>query len=164
MSRVTVDYSSNTRVKVIRKTIGLTIREDLISKARDCGINISKLAENALIQTLEPNTQRFSLGIDSLFSKREGVRAGSSVWYERLTCTQEVGGSNPPQSTTTNPRHFERLQRYLHFRKSLFSLKSQTNSKPVSINSTASRSECATLAVNSSSNLINFYTTPKCHS
>ena len=25
--------------------------------------------------------------------------AGSSVWHERLTCTQEVGGSNPPRST-----------------------------------------------------------------
>ena len=25
--------------------------------------------------------------------------AGSSAWYERLTCTQEVGGSNPPRST-----------------------------------------------------------------
>ena len=30
------------------------------------------------------------------------TRAGSSVWYERLICNQEVGGSNPPQSTTTN--------------------------------------------------------------
>ena len=32
----------------------------------------------------------------------EKQRAGSSVWYECLTCTQEVGGSNPPQSTTTS--------------------------------------------------------------
>ena len=27
------------------------------------------------------------------------IRAGSSAWNERLTCTQEVGGSNPPRST-----------------------------------------------------------------
>lgn len=72
-------HLSLTRVKVFRKTMGLTIREDLISKARDCGINISKLSENALIQALEPDTQRFSLSTGSLFGKRECVRAGSSV-------------------------------------------------------------------------------------
>ena len=27
--------------------------------------------------------------------------AGSSAWYERLTCTQEDAGSNPARSTTT---------------------------------------------------------------
>ena len=32
-------------------------------------------------------------------SEDQKVRAGSSVRYECLTCTQEVGGSNPPQST-----------------------------------------------------------------
>ena len=65
-------HSSNTRVKVTRETIGLTIRKDFISKARDCGINISKLSENALIQALEPDTQRFSLST-VLFSVKEKV-------------------------------------------------------------------------------------------
>jgi hypothetical protein len=32
-------------------------------------------------------------------TNQKNVRAGSSVWYERLTCTQEAGGSNPPRST-----------------------------------------------------------------
>src|SRR3990170_314799 len=114
-------HLSNTRVKVFRKTIGLTIREDLISKARDCGINISKLSENALIQALEPDTQRFSLSTGSLLVKRESVRAGSSVWYERLTCTQEAGGSNPPQSTTTNPSHFCKSSALLAFPEELVS-------------------------------------------
>ncbi len=31
------------------------------------------------------------------FSNRNNW-AGSSAWYECLTCTQEAGGSNPPQS------------------------------------------------------------------
>jgi hypothetical protein len=34
-----------------------------------------------------------------LYSMFMIVWAGSSVWYERLTCTQEDGGSNPPRST-----------------------------------------------------------------
>ena len=32
-------------------------------------------------------------------SEAETRWAGSSAWYECLTCTQEAGGSNPPQST-----------------------------------------------------------------
>ena len=78
----------------------IQLKPQHLSNTRDCGINISKLSENALIQALEPDTQRFSLSTGSLLGKRESVRAGSSVWYERLTCTQEAGGSNPPQSTT----------------------------------------------------------------
>jgi post-segregation antitoxin (ccd killing protein) len=50
------NYSSATRVKVIRKTVGLTVRQDLLEKARDSDINLSKLLESSLIQLLEPKT------------------------------------------------------------------------------------------------------------
>jgi hypothetical protein len=61
-----------TRVKVRRKTVGLTIRENLLSEARENEINLSKLLENTLIQTLEPQTNGFSL-IKVLFSPKEKV-------------------------------------------------------------------------------------------
>ena len=32
-------------------------------------------------------------------TNQESLRAGSSAWYERLTCTQEDVGSNPARST-----------------------------------------------------------------
>ena len=44
------------------------------------------------------NTETLNLGIINENSQFANW-AGSSAWHERLTCTQEVGGSNPPQST-----------------------------------------------------------------
>ena len=36
-----------------RKTVGLTIRPDLLAKAREMNLNLSKLLENTLIQLTE---------------------------------------------------------------------------------------------------------------
>ena len=94
-------YSSKSSPK---KTLSLTVRQDLLPLAREHGINLLKLLESSLIQILAPQTKGFSLSEGSLFPKRESSRAGSSVWYECLTCTQEVGGSNPPQSISTSPQ------------------------------------------------------------
>ena len=46
----------------------------------------------------------------SLFNENrlDTSRAGSSAWNERLTCTQEVGGSNPPRSTKEKTCFLER--------------------------------------------------------
>src|SRR3990170_4995009 len=54
-----------------KKTIGLTIRHDLLAIAREYGINLSKLLENALIDTFEAQNKPFSLSEGSLFAKRE---------------------------------------------------------------------------------------------
>ena len=54
-------YSSNYSSESIRrKTVGLTIRIDLLQTAREKGINLSKLFENTLIQTLEAQNSPFS--------------------------------------------------------------------------------------------------------
>lgn len=50
------DYSSKTRVKVIRKTVGLTIRQDLLRIAREYDINLSKTLETSLIQLFDAQT------------------------------------------------------------------------------------------------------------
>jgi hypothetical protein len=72
---------------------------EIFSTARNKRVGISYCLETSLDQDLEGVTKGFSLSEGFLFPRRESSRAGSSVWYECLTCTQEVGGSNPPQST-----------------------------------------------------------------
>ena len=55
------------------KTLGLTVRQDLLSLAREHGINLLKLLESSLIQILAPQTKGFSLS-EVLFSRKEKVR------------------------------------------------------------------------------------------
>jgi hypothetical protein len=55
------NYSSSYSSESIRrKTVGLTIRYDLLQTAREKGINLSKTLENVLIQTLEAQNKPFS--------------------------------------------------------------------------------------------------------
>ena len=44
------------------------------------------------------------IGVQQGFKERNGLHGGGLVdqWYDRLTCNQEVGGSNPPQSTNNS--------------------------------------------------------------
>jgi post-segregation antitoxin (ccd killing protein) len=78
-------YSSES---IRRKAVGLTIRKDLLKKARECRINLSKLLETSLIQLLSPENTRFSLSEGSLFAKRErpwcsGRDLNPGRWLER---------------------------------------------------------------------------------
>ena len=72
------ESSRDTRVKVNRKTVGITLPPKLIEQAREEGLNISKVSEQALIavlSSLHPSTcqkERFSLGTRFSFCKREG--------------------------------------------------------------------------------------------
>ena len=63
-------------------------------------VYVQSILEASKIDPIDP-TGHCNVDLKTLkcVSDDEKVRAGSSVWYERLTCTQEVGGSNPPQST-----------------------------------------------------------------
>ncbi len=65
-------YSSESNRK---KTVGVTLRQDLYSVSREYGINLSKLLESSLIQLLDPQNTPFSLSEGSLSSK-EKVLAG----------------------------------------------------------------------------------------
>ena len=114
----TLKYSSispqTTRVKrrrkTPRKTVGITLSPSLIEEARKRNLNISRICEQALQSILEYIPNKNEAESSKYFLTRgsfqKETRAGSSVWYERLTCTQEVGGSNPPRSTSTSALHY----------------------------------------------------------
>ena len=62
------NYSSESKR---RKTIGVTIRPDLLEKAREMNLNLSKTLENTIKQLIEPQNNPLSLSECSLFGKRE---------------------------------------------------------------------------------------------
>ena len=82
MSKLHKSYSSesiqNTRVKVNRKTVGITLPPELFEKAREQGLNISRVSEQALIAVLtsldasSSEKERFSPSTRFSFSEREG--------------------------------------------------------------------------------------------
>lgn len=67
-SKYSSKYSSES---IRRKTVGLTIKPDLLAKAREMNLNLSKLLENTLLQLIEPQNTPFSLSEGSLYAKRE---------------------------------------------------------------------------------------------
>jgi hypothetical protein len=67
------DSSKYSSKSIWRKTVGLTIRHDLLALAREHSVNLSKLLELCLIQLLQAQNKPFSLGTGSLFSKKEKV-------------------------------------------------------------------------------------------
>ena len=62
-----------------RKTVGVTIRPELLTEARKLKVNLFKTLEKSLEQLIEYQNNRFSLSKGSLFGKRESLmepRAG----------------------------------------------------------------------------------------
>ena len=94
-----------TRVKVRepKKTVGITISQNLLQKARNHNLNISRITEQALssildyleTQTIKPSSNLLTEGS----SQEETSRAGRSVWYDRRLRKAEAAGSNPARST-----------------------------------------------------------------
>jgi post-segregation antitoxin (ccd killing protein) len=68
-------YSSESKR---RKTIGLTIRPDLLAKAREINLNLSKTHENNIKQLIKSQNKSISFSEGSLSPQRE-----SSWWTER---------------------------------------------------------------------------------
>ena len=91
-------YSSNhSSENKRRKTVGLTIRPDLLVKAREMNLNLSKLLENTLERIIEPQNNCFSLSEGSLFSKRESSmepRAGFDPATNSLRGCRSTGLSH----------------------------------------------------------------------
>ena len=77
-------YSSESKR---RKTVGVTIRPDLLAKAREMNLNLSKLLENNLIHLIDAQNNRFSLSEGSLFGKREGSMVGRTGFEPATFCT-----------------------------------------------------------------------------
>lgn len=88
MSALAAEYSSKTRVKVNRKTVGLTIRQDLLAIARKYDINLSRTLESSLINLLDTQNTRFSLNERSLFAK-EKVLAGPEGFEPSFSGSEE---------------------------------------------------------------------------
>ena len=88
-----VGYSSesiqNTRVKLIRKTVGITLPQSLVKKARKHKLNISRITEQALNSILDylesPNKTESSKFLNSRSFLKESEWARSSARLERRT-------------------------------------------------------------------------------
>ena len=84
MSKQHESYSSKseqtTRVKVKRKTVGVTLPVNLVERAREHGLNISRITTEALTSILayleQTNPQGSFLGEDSFTKEGSMDRAG----------------------------------------------------------------------------------------
>ena len=87
-----------------KTTVSLYLSKKLVEKAKKQGLNLSQIMENTLksiLDYLECSNKPTNLNSTS-FNGGMGELppwAGSSAWNERLTCNQEVAGSNPARST-----------------------------------------------------------------
>ena len=66
-------YSSES---IRRKTVGLTVRQDLLALAREHGLNLSKLLKFSLIQTFEAQTKPLSFSEGFLSVERKSSWCG----------------------------------------------------------------------------------------
>ena len=113
MRKTTEEYSSNhSSESNRRKTVGLTIKPDLLTKARKMNLNLSKILENTLETMIEPQNNRFSLSEGSLFAKRESSMVGRTGFEPATFCTS----SRCPTRLDDQPySHFRMVFSYLSF-------------------------------------------------
>ena len=84
MNKIKRKYSSNYLSESNRrKTVGVTIRPKLLSKAREMKINLSKTIEKSLEKILEPQNGRFlaeaSFGKECSLEPRAGFEPATSA-------------------------------------------------------------------------------------
>ena len=92
-------YSSNSKR---RKTVGVTIKPELLAKAREIDVNLSKSLENALEQLIKAQSNRFSLSEGSLAPKGEFLVVGRTGFEPATFCTS----SRCPNQLDDRPFHF----------------------------------------------------------
>ena len=104
-------YSSkkkeNTRVKVKprKKTVGITLPQNLVKRARKHNLNISRITEQALLSILDyleaqNNSESSKYLHNQRFSMPRETRAGSLARLGRSPYEAEVAGSSPARPTT----------------------------------------------------------------
>ena len=72
MSESQKNYSSNhSSESKRRKTVGLTIKPNLLTKAREMNLNLSKILENTLQTIIEPQNNPISLSEGSLSAEEK---------------------------------------------------------------------------------------------
>ena len=62
-----------------KKTVGVTVRRDLLALAREHGVNLSKILEISLIQLSEPQHISFPFSTGFPFSKAKSVVLRPSI-------------------------------------------------------------------------------------
>jgi hypothetical protein len=70
-----------------RKTVGLTIKPELLAKAPRMNSNLSKTLENTLTQLIRPQNGPLSLSEGSLSPKRESSMVGRTGFEPATFCT-----------------------------------------------------------------------------
>ena len=76
-----------------KKTVSLYLSKNIVEKARNYNLNLSRVTENALnniLSQIEPphkQNNRFSLSEDSLFGKRESSVVGRTGFEPATFCT-----------------------------------------------------------------------------
>jgi hypothetical protein len=69
-------YSSDT---IRRKTVGLTLRQDLYAISREYGINLSRLLENSLIQLIDQSYKPKASFLGKASFYKRGVSAPAGI-------------------------------------------------------------------------------------
>jgi hypothetical protein len=107
MSEPHESYSSrkaeNTRVKVKqrKKTVGITLPQNLVKRARKHNLNISRITEQALFSILDYLESSKPINMSKCESISQlPTRAGSLAWLGRSLYEAEVAGSSPARPTT----------------------------------------------------------------
>ena len=81
------------KIKGKKAQVQITLLPEVIIKARNLGLNISKITENSLKQAIialeqtKSQSNRFSLSEDSLFGKRESSVVGRTGFEPATFCT-----------------------------------------------------------------------------
>jgi hypothetical protein len=94
----------NTRVKMNRKkTVGVTLPQNLVKQARKHKLNISRITEKALLSILDylesEKQYKSSKSLNACSPLRENARAGSPVRLRRRPHAAKIAGSNPARPT-----------------------------------------------------------------
>jgi hypothetical protein len=86
-----------------KTTVSLYLDKNLVEKARNRSLNLSRITEQALSSILDyVQAQEIKTSLSFLtegFFSKETSWAGRSVWYDRHVGIVEVLGSNPGPST-----------------------------------------------------------------
>ena len=101
--------AENTRVKVKprKKTVGITLPQNLINRARKHKLNISRITEQALLSVLDYLESAKPINMSKCESiSQQPIWAGSLARLGRSPYEAEVAGSSPARPTTHFPLTF----------------------------------------------------------
>ena len=90
----------------MRKNVTIRIDEKLVQKAKEIGLNISKISENALKEIIERLESPKCSKEHGNCSNNTNLRAGSLAWTGHEPPKLGVAGSNPVPPAIRNVRYW----------------------------------------------------------